>query len=59
MIDPDWPKTITFRIEDVPELPDVPDFDPEAKREARRQRIEENRRWLEEHMGFRPFGAEL
>ena len=56
MIDPDWPKHITFSIEDVPELPEIPDFNLEAERDARRKRSEENRRWLEEHMGFEPFG---
>ena len=58
MIDPDWPKHITFSIEDVPELPEIPGFNLESEKEERRRRSDENARWLEERMGFRPFGVE-
>ena len=58
MIDPDWPKHITFSIGDVPELPEIPDFNLESEKEERRRRSDENARWLEEHFGWKPFSCE-
>lgn len=37
---------------------DVPDDQPQESPEERRRRSEELRQWLEENMGFRPFGVE-
>ena len=54
MIDPDWPKTITFRIEDVPDMPDIPRYDPEEERRRSAAVADE----LEEYFGFRPFDVE-
>lgn len=59
MIDPDEQKTIRFSADDVPELPEIDRQQREAD-EERRQRLEaeENMRWLEQNMGFQPFGGE-
>ena len=59
MIDPNDPKPIRFSRDNVPELAEIPDLSTEAEREAELQRKDENLRWLEEHLGFRPFGVEL
>ena len=56
MTDNDTPQAIRFSKCDVPELPEIPDRDIKAEREAERKRKEENARWLENHMGFDPFG---
>ena len=58
MIDPDWPKRITFRDSDVPELTEIPQADIEAERAERQRQNEENLHWLEENAGFRPLGVE-
>ena len=60
MIDSDYTPPIRFSRDDMPELTDTPQFDPqaEAEREAEQHRKEENIRWLEDHCGFRPLGAE-
>lgn len=56
MIDPDIPKTIRFREGDLPELQEIDRQEIERERMEREKEKEENRRWLEEHMGFEPFG---
>lgn len=58
MIDPDEQKTIRFSDDDVPELPEIDWQQREADEEHRRQQAEENMRWLEQNMGFQPFGGE-
>ena len=59
MIDPDEKKTIRFSADDVPELPET-DWQQREADEEHRQRLEaeENMRWLEQNMGFQPFGGE-
>ena len=47
---------IRFSRDDVPELPEIPGFDPQAEREADCRRKEETVRWLEQHCPWRPFG---
>ena len=56
MTDNDTPQPIRFSKSDVPQLVEIPERDIKAEREAERKRKEENVRWLEEHMGFSPFG---
>lgn len=58
MIDPDEQKTIRFSADDVPELPEIDRQQREADEEHRRQQAEEDLEWLEQNMGFQPFGGE-
>lgn len=58
MITSDEPAAIRFSKCDAPELPEIEDCDSRKEREVQRLRNEENLRWLEKHMGFRPFGVE-
>lgn len=58
MIDPDEQKTIRFSADDVPELPEIDRQQRETDRQRRRQQATENMRWLEQNMGFQPFGGE-
>lgn len=58
MIDPDEPKTICFKPTDQPVLPEIEQEAIERKNEAERRRKEETHRWLEQNMGFQPFGGE-
>lgn len=57
MIDPDEQKTIRFSADDVPELPEIDRQQREADEERRRQQAEEDLEWLEQNMGFHPFGG--
>lgn len=58
MIDPDEQNTIRFSADDVPELPEIDRQQREADRQRRRQQAEEDLEWLEQNMGFQPFGGE-
>lgn len=58
MIDPDEQKTIRFSADDVPELPEIDRQQREADEEHRRHQAEEDLEWLEQNMGFQPFGGE-
>lgn len=58
MIDPDEQKTIRFSADDVPDLPEIDRRQREADRQRRQQQATENLRWLEQNMGFQPFGGE-
>ena len=57
MIDTDKPRTIRFKSEDQPDLPEISMQEIEAERELRRKEKEETRRWLEEHFDWVPFGG--
>lgn len=58
MIDPDEPKTIRFKPTDQPELAEIEQESIEREHEAERKRKEETQQWLEQNMGFQPFGGE-
>lgn len=57
MIEPDEPKTIRFHAGDVPELPEIDRQTEEQERMECERRSEENLRWLQQNMGFEPFGG--